>query len=86
MELVRNCVRLAGVYTDDAEFAVAQHLLVAGQAIVAQAAAAQVLPAACARRALLRVSLSNPLYFLQSVSFSPLLPCSRNVHPPLMCR
>ena len=61
MELVRNCVRLAGVYTDDAEFAVAQHLLVAGQAIVAQAAAPQVLPTACARHALLQAPLSHPL-------------------------
>lgn len=42
LELVRNCVRLADVYTDSGEFAVAQHLLAAGDAIAAQAAAAQV--------------------------------------------
>ena len=42
LELVRNCVRLADVYTDSNEFAVAQHLLAAGDAIAAQAAAAQV--------------------------------------------
>ncbi len=41
LELVRNCVRLASVYVDKGEFAVAHHLLAAGEAIAAQAAAAQ---------------------------------------------
>ncbi len=41
LELVRNCVRLASVYVDKGEFAVAHHLLAAGEAIAAQAADAQ---------------------------------------------
>ncbi|KAK9844215.1 hypothetical protein WJX81_008232 [Elliptochloris bilobata] len=41
LELVRNCVRLAGVYTDEGDFAVTQHLLAAADAVARQAAVAE---------------------------------------------